>query len=178
MRRHRVKKHLRVAVLLACTCVALAACDSEPGPPEQDNPFYGDDLPAVILPERGVNGRMVTAVDDLGNPPISLPGGWIVIIPADKAPKWDELPAEWSQTRLDTAGAEFAEVNDQARFHLTPEPGPHFICDTWQHPETGTYRLDEYNCWEINLPDHGTITAYSGDGMFGAFVDDPSRYTN
>ncbi|SNS55304.1 hypothetical protein SAMN06309944_0762 [Micrococcales bacterium KH10] len=166
---------LATAITLLLT---LTACSSASDHSEEENPYYSAALPSVILPELGINGRVVTAVDDLGHPPMPSENGWIVAIPADKAPDWDDLPEDWSQTRLETAEALLATVDDQARFHLTTEPGQHLICDTWQHPETKTYELSKYSCDEIYLPETGTVTAIRGDGMFGAFVDDPSHYTN
>lgn len=128
----------------------------------------------------GLVGRVV-AIDDTGLGDSATGGGWLVAVPASRAPDlWattdeGERPADLAHAgvELDQTGVEaldgvVAEVTDKGWFRLDAPAGPAVVC--WIVPAEGGPTVSR-GCSEIDLPEDGRLTAKWGEGGFSLRVE-------
>ncbi|PVG81879.1 hypothetical protein DDE18_14250 [Nocardioides gansuensis] len=130
-------------------------------------------LAAVACGGDGLEGRSVL-VDDTGLGDASDGGGWMLVLPAERAPDlWAEVGEPDDLRRasftLDQAAAEglggtLAEVDGDGDYALDAT-GPTLLC---RLPEEANSR----GCAEIDLPTSGTVVTSFGEGGFNARVED------
>ena len=128
----------------------------------------------------GLAGEIV-GHDDTGLSDYPVGDGWIVAVPADKAPAlWadEDLPADftdYAHLGFDLRDADLAAVDgvrvpvtSNGQFRLDAPPGPSVVC--WMEP-VGDGPMHSRGCTEIDLPDEGRLKGHWGEGGFFVEVE-------